>query len=298
MKGGNFSTSHLILGMIQDIEISKIQSTENSNYRTSSQLNELASSIKNKGLLQPIVIRTKQDCYEVVAGNRRLHACKLLGLKKILCHVVSLTDRESYEVSLIENIQRKTLTPIEEAEAFSKYVKEFGWGGVSDLASKIGKSVSYVDKRIKLLGMPKSVVESISDSSICTSIAEELIPLKDSTVQSEFARMAKENNLSTRRVRSLVSGFVSNEWLDIGNYITYDDSDNAKNRHYEGILAIDERTQRTFDKAIVTLRTAMNRIIDLTESVEDNWILHEIFMQHKNVLHSQIDLLMKEKKKI
>ncbi len=115
--------------MIEDVEICKIRSPPEPKHRydTPDQLHDLAESIKNKGLLQPIIVRSKYDCYEIVAANRRLSACKLLGWN-VGCHIVSLNDGEAYEVSLIENIQRKTLTALEEAEAFNKYVRNFGWG--------------------------------------------------------------------------------------------------------------------------------------------------------------------------
>ena len=285
--------------MIQDVEISKIRSSKYhvTRHEPGAKIDELAMSIKNKGLLQPIIVRTLIDGYEIVAGNRRLASCRSIGWKKILCHVVTLSDKEAYEISLTENVQRRSMSVLEEAEAFNDYVGKFGWGGVSELASKIGKSTSYVDKRIKLLSLPKDVIESLSNSSIDTSVAEELIFLKNTEAQSRFAKLARENNLSSREIRSLVSEFEEQRY-SISNNPIYDGSDEIKNKQYGGIYEIDQRTQRTFDKAIVTLRTAMNKIIDLTESVEDNWILYEILMQHKNVLHQQIDLLLKEKRKI
>ncbi|MGA9150979.1 MAG: ParB/RepB/Spo0J family partition protein [Candidatus Nitrosopolaris sp.] len=99
---------------------------------------ELAKSIQQKGLLQPILVRTLDGYFEIVAGNRRFCACKALGWKKIACHIIELVDKQAFEVSLVENIQRKTISPLDEANAFKAYVSDFGWGGVSDLASKIG----------------------------------------------------------------------------------------------------------------------------------------------------------------
>ena len=101
---------------------------------------ELTSSIRQQGLLEPIVVRPLDDGFEVVAGNRRLDACKKAGMRKISCNILYLSDKEAYEVSLIENVQHKTLDAIEEAEAFKSYVEEYGYGGESELASRIGKS--------------------------------------------------------------------------------------------------------------------------------------------------------------
>lgn len=299
MRAQAFSTSDLIIGIIEDVDISKIQSSRYSVYRHEQYalVDELMISIKNKGLLQPIIVRTISDGYEIVAGNRRLSACKSLGWKKILCHVVSLSDKEAYEISLTENIQRRSMSVLEEAEAFSDYVVKFGWGGVSELASRVGKSTSYVDKRIKLRSLPKDVLESLANSSINTAVAEELIYLDKTEIQSRVAKLAKEKGLSSRDVRTLVCEFREHASRTSDDLI-YNNSDEINDTEYEGIYEIDKRTQRIFDKAIVTFRTAMNKIIALTESVEDNWILYEILMQHKNVLHQQIDLIMKEKKKI
>lgn len=98
------------------------------------------SSIQQKGLLEPIVVRPVEKAFEVVAGNRRFEACKKLGWRSIPCHVVELDDKEAFEVSILENVQRETLNPIEEGRAYRNYVDECGYGGESELARKIGKS--------------------------------------------------------------------------------------------------------------------------------------------------------------
>lgn len=128
-------------GFIEDIDTNLI--TESRNVRNKELVDdELASSIKKIGLLQPILVRSIASNFEIVAGNRRFRACKILGWKKIACHIIELDDRQTFEVSLVENIQRKMLSPLDEAIAFKAYVSDFGWGGVSDLASRIGKSAS------------------------------------------------------------------------------------------------------------------------------------------------------------
>ena len=99
------------------------------------------------GLLQPIVVRTNNlGSFEVVAGNRRFSACKKLGWRKISRHLVELDDKSAFEVSIVENVQRHTLNPIDESLAFRKYVEQFGWGGISELSQKLSKSTSYVCK--------------------------------------------------------------------------------------------------------------------------------------------------------
>ena len=107
------------------------------------------------GLLEPIVVRPVENGSEVVAGNRRLEACRRLKMHRIPCHIVELDDREAFEVSLVENVQHETMNPVDEARAFKRYVDDYGYGGVSELARKIDKSQEYVSNRLRLLKLPK-----------------------------------------------------------------------------------------------------------------------------------------------
>jgi ParB family transcriptional regulator, chromosome partitioning protein len=248
----------------------------------------LICSIKEKGLLQPIVVRSKGEYYEIVAGNRRYQACATLRWRKIICHVVELNDKEAFEVSLIENMQRRNLDPIEEAHAFKNYVLTFGWGGISELASKIGKSVSYVDKRIRLLDLPADILDSILKFEINRSAAEELLSIRDNHMQSRLAQIIRERRLSSRQTRELVK--VQEE----GSVYNFDE----KRTFQKKLVDIDRKTQKSFDKSILAIRFAMNTLSTIMEYIEDNWIVYEILMQHKNMLHAQIDLLIKEKRKL
>ena len=140
-----------MLGIIEDISISKLKHAGHLFLRSDiNNVGDLANSINQRGLLQAIVVRSKDEYFEVVAGNRRINACKLLGWRKIPCHIIELDDRGAFEVSLIENIQRETMNVIDEARAFKIYVHDFGWGGVSQLTDKLGKSPSYITKRIRI----------------------------------------------------------------------------------------------------------------------------------------------------
>ena len=131
-------------------------------------------------------------------------ACKMLGWSRISCHLVELDDKQAFEVSIIENVQRHTLNPIEEGLAFRKYVNEFGWGGVSEIAQKLSKSTSYICKRIKLTELPKDMIDLISTSEISAAIGEELLPIVDKNVQSRLMEIIRERQLSSRTVCKLV----------------------------------------------------------------------------------------------
>jgi ParB family transcriptional regulator, chromosome partitioning protein len=280
------SPSGVLLGVVQDVAVSKIKRSPHLIRPQLESIYELANSVNQKGLLQPIIVRSNGEFFEIVAGNRRYHACRSLGWRTIACHIVELNDKEAFEVSIIENLQRKTLNPIDEASAFKAYVSDFGWGGISELAEKISRSVSYVTKRIKLLDLPADLLDSIINSKLNTSTAEELCFIKDKAKQSELGQLVSRRRLSMRNVRELVKRFDKECYSE--NNTTY----------LPQLDQLDRQTLRSFDKSIITLRIAMNALSGIIGDVEDNWIIYEILMQHKNMLHSQIDLLIKQKRKI
>ena len=162
----------------------------------------LVTSIREHGLIQPILIRPVSHGFEIVAGHRRYQACKSLRWRFIPCKIREMTDKQAFEIQLSENIQRKSMDPIEEAEAFRRYVIDFGWGGVSDLAKKIGKSEEYVSHRIQLLKLPEEIKKKIVYHILNVSKAIEIstIPVEK---QSQIVGEIIENNLSVKRIREL-----------------------------------------------------------------------------------------------
>ena len=166
----------------------------------SPELANLKSSIKSHGLLQPIVIRPLDHGFEIVAGHRRFAACRSLRWRFIPSKIRYLSDKQAYEIQLTENIQRKSMDPIEEAEAYQKYVNEYGWGGVSDLGQKIGKSEEYVSHRMQLLKLPEDVREKIVCSNLSVSQALELTNV-DASLKSEFVDEIVNNKLTVKQIR-------------------------------------------------------------------------------------------------
>jgi ParB family chromosome partitioning protein len=268
-----------IPGVIEDIETPQIKYSCFPLRIRPSSISELIDSIRESGLLQPIVVRPKNTDFEIVAGNRRCKACESLQWRKIPCHIVELDDKAAFECSIVENLQRETLSAIEEAQAFKTYMENSGWGGISELAKKIGKSCSYVTKRIKLLDLPTDIITSIANSSLKSSLAEELLPIKDLAKQSELASLISKRHLSLRKTRQIVSQYKESEGKTSG-------------------LNILQERQKAFDKMILIFRIALNQTGQLIEFYEDDWMIYNILMQHRNVLHEQIDLLLKEKRKM
>ena len=281
------SNSNELVGSVEDIDISDMVPPANGLRSSMNGIEQLAESIKKIGLLQPIVVRTNSlGSFEVVAGSRRFNACKKLGRRKISCHLVELDDKSAFEISIIENIQRQTLNPVEEGLAFRKYVNKFGWGGVSELAQKLSKSPGYVCRRMKLVELPKDVIELISKSEISVSIAEELLTVKDKYKQSRLAVMIRNKQLSSRNARKLLKADL--------DYTNIDYSFRVHNDQYD---YDQERISKCFDKSIIALRIATKKLGSIVECVEDNWIFYDILLHHKNSLNTQIDLLIKEKRK-
>ena len=178
----------------------------------------LIISIREHGLIQPILIRPLSHGFEIVAGHRRYQACKSLRWRFIPCKIREMTNKQAFEIQLTENIQRKSMDPIEEAEAFRRYVIDFGWGGMSDLAKKIGKSEEYVSHRIQLLKLSEEIQKKITSNMLNVSKAIEIstIPIEK---QSQIVGEIIENNLSVKRIRELkmiLRDNVSEDYSNIG----------------------------------------------------------------------------------
>lgn len=164
----------------------------------------LISSIREHGLLQPILIRPLTHGFEIIAGHRRFKACRSLRWRFISCKLREMSDKQAYEIQLTENIQRKSMDPIEEAEAFRRYVIDFGWGGVTELAKKLGKSEEYVSHRIQLLKLPDDIKERIVRDRLKVSQAVELSNIPTER-QSEIISQVINNNLTVREIREVKS---------------------------------------------------------------------------------------------
>jgi ParB family chromosome partitioning protein len=178
----------------------------------------LIISIREHGLIQPILIRPLSHGFEIVAGHRRYQACKSLRWRFIPCKIREMTNKQAFEIQLSENIQRKSMDPIEEAEAFRRYVIDFGWGGMSDLAKKIGKSEEYISHRIQLLKLSEEIQKKITSNMLNVSKAIEIstIPIEK---QSQIVGEIIENNLSVKRIRELkmiLRDNVSEDYSNIG----------------------------------------------------------------------------------
>lgn len=286
MRPGNPLT-----GFLDSLEIKRISPSKYALRSELNSLDELAASIREKGLLEPIVVRPVDGRFEIIAGNRRLEACKRLGMRSIPCHVADLDDREAFEVSIIENIQQDTMNAIDEARAFKKYVEECGYGGVSELAGKIGKSQGYVSNRIRLLSLPRGVKEEVIRRRISPSVAQELVSLDDSG--GEIVEIIRERHLSMREVRRIVKRHRGRGLPKDGSLASDLDArlpDLAERR----LQTVD----RALAKAVASLRTDTYRLGEVMGDIPDQWVLTELLIQCRTALNDQIDNLLRFRKKI
>lgn len=287
------------IGLLQEISVNRIRHPPSQLRFNLDHIEELAASISQHGLLQPIVVRPKAYEYEVVAGNRRLAAVKLLKLRKISCHVVELSDREAYEVALVENVQHKTMNPVEEALAFSRYVKNYGWGGISELAKRIGRSQEFVTKRIQILRLPERVQQEIIRQRITPSVALEMLPL-DKEAMEEFADFVIDNPLTKEEIRRIVrvSKTAQNDGIlgtDTRNDDSETDNDTSGEMTREKELYLLDKALR---KSIAVMKSTLINFDDIVDNAHDEWVLKELLMQYRLIIHGDIDTFLKLRKRL
>ena len=164
---------------------------------------ELADSIKQFGVLQPLLVRKRKDYYEIIAGERRWRAAKMAGVKEVPVIIKDYTEQEIVEIGLIENIQRENLNPIEEAMAFKKLLEEFNLKQ-DEVAERVSKSRTAVTNSMRLLKLDERVQEMIVDDMISTGHARALLAIDDKEQQYDLANKIFDEKLSVRETEKLV----------------------------------------------------------------------------------------------
>ncbi|MBR3168265.1 MAG: ParB/RepB/Spo0J family partition protein [Erysipelotrichaceae bacterium] len=167
-------------------------------------LKELAESIREHGVFQPIIVRKAIDGYELIAGERRLRASKLAGKEDIPAIVVEFSDQEMMEISLLENIQREDLNAVEEAAAYSQLIEKIGYTQ-EELAKHIGKSRTHITNMLRLLRLPDDIKEKVRSGKLSYGQARTLLAAEDEEKMHELAERAVREGLSVRDLEKLVS---------------------------------------------------------------------------------------------
>lgn len=188
-------------GGVEEIKISKIRPNQFQPRRefNEEKLEELAESIREHGVIQPVVLRKKGDIYEIVAGERRWRAAQRAGLSSIPAVVKECDDIEMMQIALIENLQREDLNPIEEAMAYRQLMDEFNFTQET-LSQKIGKSRSAIANSVRLLTLPDELQKMIASNLISSGHARALVAISDPKKQLQIAREIVEQGLTVRDV--------------------------------------------------------------------------------------------------
>lgn len=171
-------------------------------------LEELANSIKENGIIQPISVRKRTSGgFEILAGERRWRAAQLAGLHEVPAIIKTVTDREALQLALIENIQREDLDPIEEAESYQKLIEEFSLSQ-QEAAEKVGKERSSVANAIRLLNLPYEIKEMLSNKQISVGHAKAILSLTDKAKQLSLAKKASEQGTSVRALEAEIKSLT------------------------------------------------------------------------------------------
>lgn len=168
-------------------------------------ITELAASIIEHGIIQPLVVRKKNAAYEIVAGERRWRAARKAELKEVPCIIREFTDEENMLIAIIENMQREDLNPIEEAEGLNQMIKTYGLTQ-EEVSKSVSKSRPYITNALRLLKLPTEIQNFVSDGRMSTGHARALISVEDKKIQAELCKKIIEEGLSVRKVEELVAG--------------------------------------------------------------------------------------------
>lgn len=187
------------------ISLNKIKSNENQPRKSfdNEKIAELAESIKHHGIVQPLILKQVDDYYIIVAGERRWRAAKMLGLKEVPALVMDLTEKQVLEISLIENIQRQDLNPIEEAIAYKKLLKDFELTQ-DELSKRIGKSRTAITNTIRLVNLDSRVQQYLIEGVLSEGHGRTLLAIEDPEVQYSVAQKVIDEKMSVRELENFI----------------------------------------------------------------------------------------------
>ncbi|MGN0622096.1 MAG: ParB/RepB/Spo0J family partition protein [Porcipelethomonas sp.] len=181
----------------------------------------LAESIKEHGILQPILVRPYGSGYQIIAGERRWRAARMLGLSEVPVQIREMDDLQAMQIALIENLQRENLNPVEEAEGYRDLSERFSMSH-EEIAKAVGRSRSSVSNAVRLLALPDEILDMLSDGDITTGHAKALLSFEDEEIMLEAARKAAEGKLNVRALEKMAreaekdpeEEYITNERID------------------------------------------------------------------------------------
>lgn len=195
---------------IFEVSVYDIQPSDNQPRKTfdEDKMNELVESIKLHGVIQPIIVNKTGDAYKIIAGERRWRAARIAGLKKVPVVIKEVSKRQSMELSLIENVQRQDLNPIEEAEAYQSLISEFGLSQ-EQVAERVGKSRPAVTNALRLLNLEPKVRKMVEIGTISGGHAKTLLSITDLKKQAEVADAIADKKMSVRETECYIKNINS-----------------------------------------------------------------------------------------
>lgn len=205
-----FSAKEKVVAKVIQVDVNKIEPNPYQPRREFDDIDGLAQSIKQNGILQPLTVRRTENGFQLVAGERRLRAAKMLGLESVPCIPMTITERNSAMLALIENIQRRDLSFFDEAEAIAKLIDFYGMTQ-EDAAISLGKSQPSIANKLRLLKLDKSVQEKISKYGLTERHARALLRLKCKGDQLNIVEVFKEKNMNVEAAERCVEAFLQKE---------------------------------------------------------------------------------------
>ena len=236
---------------------------------------ELSESIKQFGVLQPLLVTERKDYYEIIAGERRWRAAKMAGLKEVPVIIKKLTEQEIMEISLIENIQRENLNPIEEALAYKKLINEFNLKQ-DEVAERVSKSRTAVTNAMRLLKLNDKVQQMVIDEMLTTGHARALLAIEDENMQHTVAQQIFDEKLSVRDTEKLVKNIQNGkktakekEVLDPKLKVIYDDLAEQMKKILGTKVLISAKDEKSGKIEIEYYsQDELDRIIDLIRTIQ------------------------------
>ena len=273
-------------------------------------LNELAKSIRQHGIIQPLVLRKVGSKYEIIAGERRYKASYIAGLTKVPAIVIDLNDNESAEVAIVENIQRKNLSPIEEAKSFKKLLDR-GYLTQDELAASMGKTQGAISNKLRLLNLSEDVQDALLNNRISERHARSLLKLEKEDEQVEVLNKIIENRLNVRDTDSLINSMINGEEFVPVSNLTVDKKEEAKDissknsidlENYFNITdeelnrlkgVIDEEPLKIEDKVVPAIE---DKVYPAIENEETLLLEEEVDNTKRELLQSKIKKFIEELK--
>jgi ParB family transcriptional regulator, chromosome partitioning protein len=241
-------TEKINKGMIYELDVTKIKPNpyQPRELFKEEEISELAKSIQECGLIHPISVRKTNDKYEIIEGERRFRACKLLGFEKIPVIERELEDNKMLLVALIENLQRENLNPIEESNSYMKLMKEYDLTQ-QEVSDKVGKSRSYVANMVRLVNLPHMVKENLELGKIDVGHARALLTLQNHNLQRKACNIIIQKKMTVRETEKLVKNWLSGKIQD----------------------SMDKKSDRILNPDIISLETELSEKLNTRVKIMD-----------------------------